>query len=86
MADTFDRYTPGLTTPATHAFAITPHDTTELAVIPRALYVSAGGDLVVVLADDSAQVTLTGVVVGTILPIRPKLVKAATSATVVGLY
>lgn len=84
--DTYEKYASGLTSPATRAFAITPHDTNELAVVPRAVYCSVTGQAVVVLANDTASVTLVGMIAGMIYPIRPKLVTTATTATLVGLY
>lgn len=68
-------------------FAITPHDSTELALTPKAVWVGGGGNLVVRLVDDSADITFSGVAAGTLLPIRPKLVKTTSTATLIlGLY
>jgi hypothetical protein len=76
------RISSGSMDPANGAFAITPHDTNELAMIPRALYIGGSGNLVVVLAGDTVAVTFTGLIAGAILPIRPKIVKSAsTTAT-----
>ena len=73
---------------ARKAFAITPHDTNELALTPKALYIGGAGNLVAILADDSASVTFTGLAAGTILPVRAKIVKStSTTATlIIGLY
>ncbi len=60
--------------PATRAAAVTPHDTNELDCVTRGIFVGTGGDLAVVMADDSAAVTFTNVPNGTILPIRVKQV------------
>ena len=49
-------------------FAITPHDSTELALTPKALWVGGAGTVVVRLADDSADITFSGVAAGTLLP------------------
>ena len=68
-------------------FAITPHDSTELALTPKAVWVGGAGNLVVRLVDDSADITISGVAAGTLLPIRPKLVKTTSTATLIlGLY
>jgi hypothetical protein len=74
--------------PATNAFAITPHDSTELTFTTRALYVGGAGNVVVRLSGDAANVTLVGVVAGTILPIRVILVPATgtTATNIIGLY
>lgn len=68
-------------------FAITPHDSTELALTPKAVWVGGAGNLVVRLVDDSADITISGIAAGTLLPIRPKLVKTTSTATLIlGLY
>jgi len=76
------------TIPATHAFAITPHDTNQLATVTRAIYVGAGGDITLILRDDTVAVTLVAVPTGTILPMQVRLVKSqgTSAATLIGLY
>lgn len=78
MVDLFKENT--LESPARHGFAITPHDTTELAYITRAIYVGGDGDIVLVTAS-GVELTFTNLIAGTILPVRAKIVKAATSAS-----
>lgn len=68
-------------------FAITPNDSTELALTPKAVWVGGAGNLVVRLIDDSGDITISGIAAGTLLPIRPKLVKTTSTATLlIGLY
>lgn len=74
------------TGPAEHAFAVTPSDT-ALARQPRALYVGTGGTVVCRLWHDSADVTFSNVPDGTVLPISPKYVRAASTASnILALY
>jgi len=84
MPDLFATHTGGLDSPAQKAFAITPNDTTDLAVTTRAIYTGAGGTIVCTLAGDSSSVTFTNVPAGSILPIRVMRV-LSTGTTAVGL-
>lgn len=73
-----------LDSPAESAFTITPSDD-DLETATRAVYVGTLGDLVVeTISGDT--VTFANVPPGSILPIRCKKVKAATTAEdIVGL-
>jgi hypothetical protein len=72
--------------PASHAVAITPHATNELAHYTRAIYVGGAGNITLVTVGDET-VQFVGVLAGTILPVRTKIVTTATTATsLVGLY
>lgn len=87
MADKFSKHASGLESPAVSAFAITPDDNVDLAINTRAIYVGVGGDLVVILGDDSTAVTFKSVPSGMILPIRVRRVVATNTAasSLVGL-
>ncbi len=75
-----------LTNPAAEAEAITPADT-DLDQYTRALYVGTAGDVVVVMGGNDATITFTGVLAGSILPIRVSQVTSATTASdIVALY
>ena len=68
-------------------FAITPNDSTEIALTAKAVWVGGAGNLVVRLEDDSADITISGISAGTLLPIRPKLIKTTSTATLlIGFY
>lgn len=70
--------------PAKSLRAITPHDTNELAFVAKALYVGGGGNISIVAQEDTAPITLTGVVAGQIIPVRAKIVRA-TGTTATGI-
>lgn len=67
--------------PAGHAFAVTPHDTTNFAREVEGLYIGVGGDVALVLPSGTA-ITFVGVPTGSILPVRCKRVNSTnTTAT-----
>lgn len=82
MADTF-KNVDNKANPADRWFAITP-GAGDLSIIPRGLICTSTGDVTVEDAAGTSMQVL-GVTAGTILPIRPLKVTAAT-ATVYGLY
>jgi hypothetical protein len=58
-----------------------------LAVCSRAVYISGTGALVIRLADDTADITLSGLVVGTVYPLAIALIRqAGTTAAGVLLF
>jgi len=73
--------------PADKVAAVTPSDSTDLTGA-RALFVGGEGNVAVrMINDPSTTVTLTGVTVGSILPLRVTRVMAATTATnITALY
>ena len=73
--------------PAPHAFAITPHDTNELAYYARGIYIGGDGDMKVVTAYDET-VTFVGLKAGGVLPVVVKQVfnTDTTATNLVGLY
>ena len=77
---------PATQSPASSAFAITPNDSEEFAVVTRGIYVGGAGTVVAKLASASSTVTFSSVPAGAVLPIRAKLVTTASTATnLVGL-
>ena len=69
------------TEPGTKAVAVTPSNSTDLTGT-RGIYIGGGGDLAVrMVGDPTTTVTLTGVVAGTVLPLRVTRIMAATTAT-----
>ena len=74
--------------PATKLNAITKSDSTDLTSLKiRALWIGGAGDVAVIAFNDTAAVTIAGVLAGTLLPISvTKVMSANTSATsIVGL-
>lgn len=62
-------------------FAVTPHDTNELAIHCRKIYVGGAG-AVKITALDGSVVVFTGVLANTILPIGAKIIwSTGTAAT-----
>lgn len=67
--------------PIEFAAAVTPHNTTELDFVTRAIYVGGTGDLKVTTIGGS-EVTFSGVPAGTLLPVRAKIIwNTGTTAT-----
>jgi hypothetical protein len=87
MSDRFNGRAGGITAPATHGFAITPADATDLAAETRAIYVGGAGSVAVTLASGDT-ITLAGVLAGTLLPVRASRVRSTgtTATDLVGLY
>lgn len=72
---------------ARRGVAITPHNSNELAAVPRAIYIGGTGDLVVVGLDD-VEVTFSNVSAGTVLPFMAKIIKSTgtTATLILALY
>ena len=86
MPDRFQYYASSLEGPATHAFAITPHDTAPLPEPTRALYVGGAGSVTVVLLSGE-EVSFANVAASSLLPIRVSdvLATGTTASLLVGL-
>jgi len=68
--------------PATAALPVVPHDVNELTIIPKALYVGVGGDIVMRGKADGGDQTWKSVPIGAILPFRARYIRATgTTAT-----
>lgn len=86
-ADKFSTYSASLTSPAEDAFAITPHDTNDLANFSRAVWVGGTGDIKVDMVG-SGTVTFTAVPAGYMLAVRASRVYATdtTATALVAVY
>ena len=87
MSDSFTTHGDSLSAPARAPFAVTPHDTNELATIPKALYIGTGGNVVLRGVGGAADVTFKNVANGQTLDVRAQYVRATgtTAADIVGL-
>jgi hypothetical protein len=71
-----------LTSPARSAEAVTKDDAGDLGTEVRALFIGTGGNLQVLLVDDTTPVLLKNLTSGAVLPLRVKRVYATnTTAT-----
>jgi hypothetical protein len=87
-----DRYNTNRTSAATNATkadAVVPSDAVDLTSYAKALLVTVAGTLSLIPAKnaDNAPVALAAVVVGQVIPIRTRRVRATgTTATVIALH
>jgi hypothetical protein len=72
--------------PAGGAAALVEHDTNLISPVCRSIYVATTGDVVVDMAREGTAITFAAVPAGTVLPIRIKRFKAASTATGVCLF
>lgn len=87
MTDKFLGQAYTLESPSQEIIAITPNDSTDLAVFTRAIYVGVAGNISVIPLASSTPVTFVGVQAGQLLPIRVRRVRATgtTASSIVGL-
>jgi len=85
MSDPFQNNATGLTSPALNHYTITPSDSADLPVRPRAIFALTDGNAVL---RDQAGVDVTyPVTAGTLLPFRPvRVLATGTTATLVAWY
>jgi hypothetical protein len=84
--DQFSSHAPGMTSPASAHFGITPNDSADLAILPRGIFVGGAGDITIVDKNgDSATYTVAAVPF--ILPFRGVRVMATgtTATALVGM-
>jgi hypothetical protein len=85
MSDPFDSDYVNLTSPAVSHFPITPDDTADLPVRPRAIFVNAGGTAA--LQDKSGVVVSYELAAGAVLSIRPlRVLATGTTAQLIAWY
>ncbi len=88
MADQFSGTMDSVSSPATRAVAVVPHDLNPLADIPKALYVGTGGNITMRGVAGIADQLWKNVQSGTILPVRAQYVRATgtSAADILALY
>ncbi len=70
-----------LSQPSGHQVAVTPDNNTNLEAITRAIYIGGAGNLAYYSAVGD-EITLTGVLAGTLLPFRVyRILSSGTTAT-----
>ncbi len=87
MPDNFSQLTSSLDAPGLHAAAVTPSDSVALTTDARALFIGTGGNIVIVTSGGET-VTFTGVLSGSILPVRTHRVNSTstTASNIVALW
>ncbi|HEY0625470.1 MAG TPA: hypothetical protein VGD10_01930 [Allosphingosinicella sp.] len=88
MADQFSGTLDSVSSPATRAVAVAPHDANALVDIPKALFVGTGGNLMLRGSGGGADVLFRNVPDGCVLPFRAQFVRATgtTATDIVALY
>ena len=86
MADEFN-FGDSVAAPARNCASVTPHNTTELANLPKALFIGGAGTVSLIAADDTVAVSFV-CPAGAILPVRAKVVRATgtTATDIVALF
>lgn len=88
MPDAFSGTLDSVSSPATYARAVVPHDINPLPDVPKALFVGTGGTLTLRGSGGGADAVLKNVASGTVLPFRALFVRATgtSAADLVALY
>lgn len=70
-----------------HGYVVSAHNTNELSISPATIYIGGGGNIAVVTAGGET-LTFVGVIKGTILPVKVRVVKSTgtTASNLIALY
>ena len=80
--DSFAQHADSVFAPARAPYAVSPSDADPLPVVPKALYVGTGGDVVLRGAGAAADVTFRNIASGALIDVRASHVRATgTTAT-----
>jgi hypothetical protein len=88
MTDPFQNHETALTSPARNGFSVTPNDSADLFTTCRGIFVGVGGDISLVLAEESSPVLFKNIPDGSVIPLAVKKVESTltTATDLVGLY
>jgi hypothetical protein len=88
MPDPFATYSDSVGAPATRVVVVTPHDSTALTDIPKALYVGTAGNITMRGVNGTSDAVWKNVPAGTTLPFRAQFIRATgtTAADILALY
>lgn len=82
MADPFEGLTDTASSPSARPYAIVPHNTNALPIVPKGIYVGTGGDVVLRGVKGEADVTYKNLADGSYIAVRALYVRATgTTAT-----
>lgn len=86
--DNFASHVPGTTSPAGNAVAVTPHNSTDLTIASRALWIGGAGNISVEMVGGQSAVVFTGIPAGTWMPLRVTRVNSTntTATSIVAVY
>lgn len=76
MTDLYRTFTDTVSAPARRPFTITPHDTDELPLVPKGIYVGSGGDVTLRGVDGVADVTYRNLPDASYIAVRAQYVRA----------
>ena len=84
MPDKFESFRDSIDSPAREMFLITPHNTTELPTIPKAIRADSAGTVALRATGSGSDVTVN-MIAGEILSVRAQFIRSTgTSATLHG--
>lgn len=88
IPDSFSNRADSVSAPATVAVPITPSDSAPLGLLPKAICVGTGGDIVMCGKADTADQIWRNLPNGALIPFRAAYVRAAgtTAADLLALY
>ena len=76
MADPYGTYSDNVSAPARNAYALVPHDSNQLTVIPKGIYVGTGGDITLRAIDAAVDVTYRNLPNASYIAVRAAYVRA----------